>query len=322
MTRCMAGPGLVPTEAMGEYYARRAAAGMIISEGTIVRPDAQGYPDVPGIFTEEQERGWRRVVEAVHSAGGRIVCQLWHVGRVSHPSYLGGASPVAPSAVGITGRIKRASGLEYGPPRALDASEIPELAADFGRAAERAMRAGFDGVEIHGANGYLIEQFMRAKSNLRDDTYGGSVSRRIRFPLDVLRDVLSAVGPGRAGIRLSPGAYHYADSDPSDPEAYAALLEELDASPVAYVHTGIFDDSTRFDYLEGTATDFLRRNYGGTVVASGGYSPETADRAIADGRFDGVAIGRPFIANPDYVERVRDGSTLAAYDESMLKTLS
>ncbi len=321
MTRCMADAGHVPSAASVAYYARRAGAGLIITEATIIRPDGNGYPDVPGLFTDAQQEGWRPVVDAVHEAGGRIFCQLWHVGRVSHPHFLDGGAPVAPSAVALEGRIKRSKGLFYGMPRALNLEEIPGIIDAYTAAAKRAVAVGFDGVEIHGANGYLIDQFLHASSNRRDDIYGGSVEKRIRFALEVVDGVLSETGAGRAGIRLSPGAYHYMESDPSDAETFQALLAQLESRSLAYVHTGIFDDSQKFDYLGGTATEFLRAHYRGGLIASGGYTAETADAAIEDGRFDAVSIGRPFIANPDFVHRVKNGLALAAYHDRLLRKL-
>ena len=321
MTRCMAGPGHVPTPEIAAYYARRVAAGLIITEGTIVRPDGNGYPDVPGLFTDEQESGWKTVVDAVHAKGGRIFCQLWHVGRVSHPHFLNGNQPVAPSAVPLEGRIKRSKGLYYGTPRALELDEIPGIVDAFANAAGRALSAGFDGVEIHGANGYLIDQFLHVETNRREDDYGGSIEKRVRFALEVVDAVLAKTGEGKTGIRLSPGAYHYQEGATEDAQTYAALLSELDSRSLAYVHTGIFDDSQVFDYLGGTATDFLRRHYHGTVIASGGYTSESASKAIGENRFDGVAIGRPFIANPGYVDRVANGLPLEPYNDRLLRKL-
>jgi N-ethylmaleimide reductase len=320
MTRCMAGPGLVPTEAMAAYYARRAAAGLIVSEGTIVRADGQGYPDTPGVFTAEQTAGWRRVTAAVHEAGGRIFCQLWHVGRVSHPSYLGGELPVAPSAVPLAGQIPHTD-LEYGTPRPLATAEIGAVVEAFAMAAAHAMDAGFDGVEIHGANGYLIDQFLHHRTNLRDDAYGGTPQRMARFCLEVVDVVCEAAGAGRVGLRLSPAAYHRMRPEPRDPQVFLHLLGELEGRGLAYVHAGIANDTWEFDYLGGSVADFLRRHYDGTLVACGSFTPEGAAAAIAARRCDLTAIGRPFIANPDLVERIRAGAPLVPYDEGMLSSL-
>ena len=299
MTRSMAGPGFVPTEAMAQYYARRADSGLIISEATVISRGGHGYPDTPGLYTDQQVAGWRRVTDAVHEKGGRIYAQIWHVGRVSHPHYLNGTLPVAPSPVPLTGRVPR-SELEYGTPRAMERFEIEALVEVYAAAAKRAMQAGFDGVEIHGANGYLIDQFLHHHTNRRSDDYGGSPEKMIRFALEVVDSVAAEIGAEKTGLRLSPGGYtNGIEGDPQDSEVFRLLLNELSGRNLAYLHVGIFDDSTQFDYLDGRATDFLRRHYKGTLVGNGSYTPETAARAIDEGRFDLVAIGRPFIANPD-----------------------
>jgi 2,4-dienoyl-CoA reductase-like NADH-dependent reductase (Old Yellow Enzyme family) len=321
MTRCMATDELVPTEQMAGYYARRAEAGLIISEATIVRPDGQGYPNTPGIYSSAQVKGWQQVTEAVHAREGLMFLQLWHVGRVSHPSYLKGELPVAPSAVPLTGRLKRNSELEYGMPRALETDEIPAIVEAYAQGAANAMEAGFDGVEIHGANGYLIDQFLHRHSNRRTDGYGGSMENLTRFALEVVDAVVARVDRKRVGIRLSPGAYHYMESHPDDPDVFRLLLAHLEERRIAYVHTGIFDDSIVFDYLDGTATAFLRRHHRGAVIGCGSYTPQRAAECIADSAFDLIAFGRPFIANPDLVSRIAKGEAPAAYDESMLETL-
>ncbi len=320
LTRCMADDDLVPTELMAAYYARRADAGLIVSEATIIRPDGQGYPNTPGIFNAAQVAGWRRVTDRVHGGGGVMFLQLWHVGRVSHPVFLGGESPVAPSAVALGGRMPR-SDLPYGAPRALDIDEIPALVAAYSAAAANAMSAGFDGVEIHGANGYLIDQFLHRHTNRRTDGYGGSIEGMVRFALEVVDGVVDRVGRDRVGIRLSPGAYFNMEPHSDDPAVFGRLLGGLDDRRLAYVHLGIFDDGMTFDYLGGTAGAFLRRHYKGTLVGCGSYTPDRAARAIADGAFDLVAIGRPFIANADLIAKIERGEPLVGYDESMLKRL-
>lgn len=322
MTRCMAGPGLVVVPASAPYYARRAEAGLIITEATIIRPDGQGYPDTPGICSEAQIEGWRAVTQAVHDAGGRIFLQLWHVGRVSHPIYLDGELPIAPSAVKPEGKVSRQENLEFVTPRALALDEIPKIAADYGQAAANAVRAGFDGVEIHGANGYLIDQFLHHRTNRRDDAYGGSPASNSRFALEVMDAVIAQAGAGRTGIRLSPGAYHYMKGHPDDAAVFQYLLKEIERRRLAYVHLGIFDDGMTFEELGGQqASTFLRAHYDGTLVGCGSYSPEAAATAIRAGRFDLIAMGRPFIANPDLVARVHGGFSLRPYDGKMLKTL-
>ncbi|MHC4846832.1 MAG: alkene reductase [Planctomycetota bacterium] len=321
MTRSMAGAGLVPTEQSARYYARRHEAGLIITEATIIRPDGQGYPDTPGIFDDEQVEGWRNVTRAVHKDGGLIFLQLWHVGRVSHPHYLDGALPVAPSAVPLSGRVPR-SEFEYGTPRALGSEEVEALIDDFAAATVRAREAGFDGVEIHGANGYLIDQFLHHHTNRRDDAWGGSPEKMTRFALAVTDAVVDAWEPGRVGIRLSPGAYFNMEADERDRAVFERLLPELDRRGLAYVHVGIFDDAMTFDELDGMrATEFLRKHYDGTLIGCGSYTAESGAESIAQDKFDLLAIGRPFIANPDLVSKLRAGESLVDYDAEMLTTL-
>lgn len=293
LTRCMAGPGLVPTEQMAAYYARRADIGLIISEATIIRPDGQGYPNTPGLYSPEQIEGWKKVTSAVHANGGKIFAQLWHVGRISHPFFHHG-EVLAPSAVAHEGTVPRVRELEYQVPRPLTVAEIGQLAEDYAQAAANAIEAGFDGVEIHGANGYLIDQFLHHSSNLRTDQYGGSPENMSRFALEVVDAVNARIGADRVGLRLSPGAY---------------------------VHLGIFDDSLTFDYLDGHASDYLRAHYDGHLVGVGNYSADTALDAIKANRFDLVAIGRPLIANPDYLAKVQKGEALTPYADAMLTEL-
>jgi len=320
MTRCMAGDGLVPTAAMAAYYARRTEAGLIVTEGTIVRADGQGYPNTPGLFTKQQVAGWQGVTEAVHAAGGRIFCQLWHVGRISHPTYLDGKPPIAPSPVAPEGKVPRTD-LTYTTPRALDAREIPEVVAAYGTAAANARRAGFDGVEIHGANGYLVDQFLHHHTNRRTDAYGGDPARMARFCLEVVDAVAQAAGAGRTGIRLSPAAYHFMEGDPLDVAVFDYLLAELAPRGLAYLHAGIADHTWTYDDLGGTVAAYLRGRYPGRLVACGGFTPGSAAAAIAAGECDLTAIGRPFIANPDLVARIRAGQELVAYHERMLLRL-
>ncbi|MEJ6476440.1 alkene reductase [Pseudoalteromonas piscicida] len=320
LTRCMADDNLVPTDDMVKYYARRAEAGLIISEATIIRPDAQGYPNTPGLFTSAQIAGWKKVTDAVHANGGKIFAQLWHVGRVAHPHFFGG-DVLAPSAIGIEGSVPRMRELTYQTPKAATTEDIAQLVADYAKAAENAIEAGFDGVEIHGANGYLIDQFLHYASNQRTDEYGETPENMSRFALQVTDAVIASIGGERVGLRLSPGAYFNMEGDQRDRAVFDYLLSALNNRTLAYVHVGIFDDSMEFDYLGGSASAYLRSLYKGTLVGVGSYTAESGAEAIEKQQFDLLAIGRPFIANPDYVEKVRKGQAIKAYDESMLATL-
>ncbi len=324
LTRCKADDDLVPTDEIAAYYERRADAGLIISEATIVMPNGQGYPNTPGIYSEAQVEGWKKVTDRVHEKGGKIFLQLWHVGRASHPVFLNGDLPVAPSAVPLTGRVHRGGGeeVQYGTPRALETEELAEYIEAFAQGAANAMEAGFDGVEIHGANGYLIDQFLHENTNLRTDNYGGSVENRARFALEIVDAVLARVSSKRVGIRLSPGGYfNDIETSEEDAETFKYVLKELEGRDLAYVHTGIFDDSMEFEPLGGRVTPFLRANYKGTVMGCGSYTPETADKALGNNVMDLAALGRPFIANPDLVARLKAGQELKEYDEATLDTL-
>lgn len=325
LTRCMADDNLVPTKLMAEYYARRAEAGLIISEAIIIRPDGQGYPNTPGLFSQAQVEGWEIVTDAVHKNGGKIFAQLWHTGRVAHPYFYGNddadAAVLAPSAIGVEGSVPRMRELTYKIPKAVTVEEIKTLVADYGQAAENAIKAGFDGVEIHGANGYLIDQFLHHDSNRRNDEYGGSSENMARFPLEVIDEIISKIGADRTGLRVSPGAYFNMTGDNQDRAVFDHLLPELEKRNLAFLHIGIFDDSMEFDYLGGTASSYVRENYSKTLVGVGSYSAETASSAINDDKFDLIAIGRPFIANPDYVAKIRNNEPLTNYSDDMLTTL-
>lgn len=321
LTRCMAGPGLVPTDDMAAYYARRADIGLIISEAVIIRPDAQGYPNTPGLYTAEQVAGWRKVTSAVHAAGGKIFAQLWHVGRLSHPVFHGG-EVVGPSALGFEGSLPRMRDHHYQVPRALGAEDIAQLVQDYVQAAANAIEAGFDGVEIHGANGYLIDQFLHHDTNVRTDNYGGSPENMARFALEVVDAVVARIGADRTGLRLTPGAYVHMKADARDRQVFDYLLAELNGRQLAYLHHGIFDDSLTFEHLEGRGSDYLRRHYQGTLVGVGNYTFEHGDAAVNAGRFDLLAIGRPLIANPDYLAKVSAGQPLVTYSDEMLGNLN
>lgn len=321
LTRCMADDDLVPTQAMADYYQRRADAGLIISEATIIRPDGQGYPNTPGLYTQAQIKAWRLTTDAVHSKGGKIFAQLWHTGRVAHPHFYQGDHVIAPSAKKVEGSVPRMRHLEYQTPRAATEAEINQLVADYAQAAENAIEAGFDGVEIHGANGYLIDQFLHYDSNTRTDAFGGSPENMTRFALMVIDAVTDRIGSDLTALRISPGAYFNITPDTRDREVFDYLLGALETRNLAYLHVGIFDDNQEFDYLGGKVSDYIRSNYSKTLMGVGGFTAETGSEAIENNRFDLLAIGRPFIANPDYVGKIKSGQKTVEYSEEMLAEL-
>jgi N-ethylmaleimide reductase len=312
LTRNRATPGTdAPRELNALYYRQRASAGLMISEATQISQQGQGYVWTPGVYTEAQVEGWRRVTAGVHAAGGRIFVQLWHVGRVSHVSLQpGGEAPVAPSAIRARAKTFIASGFaDVSEPRALETGEIAGILADYAHAAQCARRAGFDGVEVHAANGYLIDQFLRDGSNKRADAYGGSIENRVRFALEVVDAIAGVWDKVRIGIRLSP-ASPANDVEDSDPAAlFGHLVGELDRRGLAYIHivegaTGGARDNLTFDYRA------LRKAFRGAYIANNGYDRDLAIDAVTSGAADLVAFGRPFIANPDLVERLRIGAPL------------
>lgn len=310
-------PGGTPNSVMVEYYAQRASAGLIITEGTQVSALGQGYQDTPGIYTDEQRDGWRVITDAVHGAGGRIFAQLWHVGRVSH-SFYHGQQPVAPSAVAPPGNAYTPGGMKpYETPHALTISEISAVAGEFAHAAHVAREAGFDGVELHGANGYLIDQFLQTVTNRRTDKYGGTPENRARFLLELV-DVVTAIWPSeRVGVRLSPagGPNGIHDADPVATFTYAAT--RLNDRNLAYVHVIEAPVGTSGpDDHDVCSTALMRESYHGTVITAGGYTPASGERALETHAADLVAFGRLFIANPDLVARVRDGAHLNDADKT------
>jgi len=322
LTRCMADDNLVPTQASVDYYARRADTGLIISEATIIRPDGQGYPNTPGLFSQAQIEGWKKVTDAVHNNGGKMFAQLWHVGRVAHPHFFGGGDVLAPSALAAEGSVPRMRELTYVVPKAVTLEDINQLIKDYVKAAENAIEAGFDGVEIHGANGYLIDQFLHHDTNHREDEYGKTPENMSRFALQIVDSIIEAIGAEKTALRVSPGAYVNIKENAQDQAVFDYLLPQLEQRNLAYLHAGIFDDSTRFDSLQGkTVSEFLRAGYKGTLVGVGSYSFETAKAAINNEHFDLIAIGRPLIANPDYISKVTNGEALVEYNEAMLAEL-
>lgn len=321
LTRCMADDDLVPTDAMVQYYAKRADAGLIISEATIIRPDGQGYPNTPGLFTQAQITGWKKVTDAVHANGGKIFAQLWHTGRVAHPHFFGGEYVLAPSAVAFDGSVPRMRELVYTVPKPATHEEIAQLVEDYAQAAQNAIDAGFDGVEIHAANGYLLDQFLHFDTNHRKDEYGETPENMARFPLEVIDAVSERIGSELVGLRVSPAGYMHIEADPRDRQVFDYFLPEVEKRNLAYLHEGMFDDSVEFEFLGGRVSQYLRETYSSTLIGVGGYTAQTGAEAIEADKFDLIAIGRQFIANPDYVSRVQKNQELVEYDAAMLETL-
>jgi len=312
MTRARGTREHVPTPRMATYYAQRASAGLIIGEASPISVAGAGWPYSPGLWNEAQVAAWQPVVQAVHEAGGRIIAQLWHMGRLVHPA-MSGVQPVSASAITAPGEAHSYEGkLPHVEPRPLRIDEIPALIDDYVTAARNAIRAGFDGVQIHAANGYLIDQFLRESTNHRTDAYGGSVANRTRLLLDVTRAVADAVSPGRTAVRLSPNGEVNGVID-SDPEAlFGHAAQELGKIGIAFLEMRESRPSGTFRPSEQPiVSPVIRRRFKGVLILNGEYTPEDAAATVADGRADAIAFGRPFISNPDLVERIRDGLPLA-----------
>lgn len=320
LTRNRAVAGLVPNPLAVEYYRQRASAGLIVTEATQVSDTAQGYQDTPGIFTTAQVAGWRPVTDAVHAAGGRIFVQIWHVGRVSHRSLQpGGAAPLAPSAIKAATKTFVNNGFaDVDEPRAIELAEIPGIVDDFRKAAAKAVEAGFDGVEIHGANGYLIDQFLRDGANQRTDAYGGSIENRTRFLKEVTEAIIGEIGAARTGIRISPVTPANGLSDSNPQALFNHVVEVLASLKPVYVHLiegatgGPRDIVPDFDF------SVLRKRYTGTVITNNGYDRALADKVLAEGKADLIAFGKDFISNPDLVERLRQGGPFNELDRNTL----
>lgn len=325
MTRSRATqPGDVPNAMMAEYYAQRASAGMIITEATQITPEGKGYSFTPGIHSEAQVAGWKQVTEAVHAQNGRIVLQLWHVGRMSHPMFHPDGKPVAPSAIApdatvwiVDPETGQGGMVECPVPRALETDEIARIVEDYRRAARNAKVAGFDGVEIHAANGYLIDAFLRSTSNHRDDTYGGPVENRIRFAVEVAEAVASEMGADRTGIRFSPFITQRGMDDADAPQTILTLAKKLDRIGLAYIHLAEADWDDAPETPEWFRKD-LRKAFSGSVIVAGGYTPDKANAVIDKGYVDAVAFGRPFIANPDLPRRFAENLPLSEFDGDTL----
>ncbi|WP_020168007.1 MULTISPECIES: alkene reductase [Methylotenera] len=313
LTRSRAPKGTgVPQALNVAYYEQRATAGLIVTEATPISAMGHGYILLPGIYTDAQVAGWKKVTEAVHAKGGKIVLQLWHVGRISHPSLLNGALPVAPSAIKPAGQAYTYEGLvDFVEPRALEASELPAIVQEYVHATKCALAAGFDGVEIHAANGYLLDQFLRDGSNKRTDNYGGSFENRTRLLLEVTKAVIAVAGADKTGLRLSP-VNPFNDMQDSNPQAlFNYVADALNQFNLAYLHVvegGMGGDTENFDFAE------LRKQFKGSYMANFGYDKARGNAAIASGHADVIAYGVPFLANPDLVERYKTDAPLNKAD--------
>lgn len=317
-------PGNVPNGKMAEYYAQRAAAGLIITEATQISQQGQGYSYTPGIYSPEHVAGWKLVTEAVHAVGGRTFLQLWHVGRMSHESFHADGKPVAPSALSpnaqvwvVDPRTGRGAMVDCPVPRALETCEIAAVVSDFAKAAVNANEAGFDGVEIHGANGYLIDQFLRRSSNQRTDRYGGSQENRIRFLVEVAEAVAGVIGAERTGIRMSPYITQRNMADDEIIETMLKAAREIDRIGLSYIHLSEADWEDAPAVPEAFRHD-LRRAYSGSINVAGKYTKERGEKILGDDLADAVAFGRPFIANPDLPRRFREGLPIAEFDGATL----
>jgi N-ethylmaleimide reductase len=317
LTRNRAVAGLVPNPLATEYYGQRASAGLLITEASQVSQQGQGYQDTPGIYSKEQVAGWRKVTDRVHARGGRIFIQLWHVGRISHTSLQpDGGAPVAPSAIRAKGKtFVGGTFADVSEPRALALEELPGIIESFRRGAANALAAGFDGVEVHGANGYLLDQFAKDGTNKRSDAYGGSIENRARLMLEVTKVVTAEVGAERTGIRISPVTPSNDISDSNPQPLFDYIVDHLNALKLVYMHviegaTGGARDIAPFDYAS------LRTRFDGAYIANNGYDFELATKVLAANEADLIAFGKPFLANPDLVERLKRGAPLNAPDRA------
>ncbi|CAK9887697.1 MULTISPECIES: alkene reductase [Pseudomonas] len=298
LTRCRADEGRVPNALMAEYYVQRASAGLILSEATSVTPMGVGYPDTPGIWSNDQVRGWTNVTKAVHGAGGRIFLQLWHVGRISHPNYLEGESPVAPSAIQPKGHVSLVRPLsDYPTPRALETAEIADIVEAYRTGAENAKAAGFDGVEVHAANGYLIDQFLQSSTNQRNDQYGGSLQNRARLLLEVTDAVIEVWGAQRVGVHLAPRADAHDMGDANRAETFTYVARELGKRGIAFI-------CSREKEADDSIGALIKQAFGGPYIVNERFTKASANASLASGNADAVAFGIPFIANPDLPARL------------------
>ena len=321
MTRGRAETVAVPTRIMADYYGMRADAGLLITEATAISPQGYGWLNAPGIWTDAQEKGWKVVTDAVHAKGGRIFLQLWHTGRVSHPDFLDGQLPVSPSAIAAHGETHTPLGKKpYVTPRALNIEEIHFIIGDYASAAKRAIRAGFDGVELHGANGYLVDEFIRDGSNKRTDEYGGSRDNRLRFLVEVTKALADAVGSNKVGVRLSPKG-QYNDMQDSNPIATFTRAAEL-LNPLGFAYLHVMEALPgHMMYAKGERVlPHIRKVYKGVLVTNGGYTKTSANIALKNGEADSIAFGMLYLANPDLISRLKTDGPYNTPDFSSLYT--
>jgi len=310
LTRCRASEGRVPNELMATYYRQRATAGLIISEATSVDPMGVGYPNTPGIWSQAQVEGWKKVTKAVHDAGGKMLLQLWHVGRISDPLYLDGKLPVSASPIKPAGHVSLVRPMkEYVQPRALDLNEIPQVIEAYRKGAENARLAGFDGVEIHGANGYLLDQFLQTRTNQRNDVYGGSIENRARLMLEVTDAVIGVWGAARVGMHLAPRRDSHDMGDATPEQTFTYVARELGRRGIAFI-------MTREHLGEDSLTPAIKQAFGGPVIANEGFDYESASKIVGEHRADAVGFGKLIIANPDLVQRFKQHAPLNAWDSA------
>jgi 2,4-dienoyl-CoA reductase-like NADH-dependent reductase (Old Yellow Enzyme family) len=308
LTRCRASAGRVPNDMMREYYEQRASAGLMLTEATSVTPMGVGYPDTPGIWSDEQVAGWKKITDAVHAKGGTIVLQLWHVGRISDPVYLDGALPVAPSAIAPKGHVSLLRPVkEFVVPRALELSEIPGIVAAYRRGAENAKRAGFDGVEVHGANGYLLDQFLQDSTNHRTDAYGGPIENRARLMLEVVDAAIDVWGADRVGLHLAPRGDSHTMGDSNPLATFGYVATEVGKRKIAFIFTREYQGPDAI-------SPELKKLFGGVFISNEKFTKESAEAAINAGAADAIAFGKQFIANPDLPERFKLNAPLNTPD--------
>lgn len=324
LTRCRSGKEQIANDLNAEYYSQRAAAGLIISEGSQISPMGVGYHNTPGIHSQEQIKGWQKVTNSVHKLGGKIFCQLWHVGRVSHPYFVNGQTPIAPSAILAEKQIKTPIGLlDQVIPKAMDESEIKEVIEQFKQGAINAIEAGFDGVELHGANGYIIDQFLCDSSNHRTDKYGGNIKNRMSFLSEILEETVSAVGSDRVGIRLSPSGLINGAFDSNVVDTFSYVIEKLNDYNLAYLHClepfHPIPDGELPQYLR-HPSEYYRQIYKGILIANCGYTKDKASTAVSENKADAVSFGKLFISNPDLVYRFKNNLPLSQWNRKTYYT--